>query len=333
MTENTYGLIDAVVIEPGASAIRWMRDALGHMGVRKTHPFQSLKGSSEQIVSLTPDLIIVDIDAPEIDGFKFIHWVRSDPVYPNPFVCIIATTWHPTASLLQKVDNSGADALLVKPFSPKQIMDQLHHLIEARKRFVVSTDYIGPDRRKNPRDDPEIPTLEAPNTLRLKVSGHWDTNTARDLLAKGIGWLSEHKAQRDAFQIAFLLEYAKPGLLTHPPDRIAFLHALKVGALVDDMVKRLITRDHDPNLETTCKALLTLIERIRRKPETAAASADMEQLHTLSFRLAQAIEPSRTLEQLTHQIAESTVDYRARMECLKATKAQSAINGPAKPSH
>ena len=323
MTDNSYALVEALLIEPSAGTMRGMRDSLLQMGIRKSHPRQTIDGVAASAVSLSPDLVIIDIDSPEIDGLKFIRWMRTDTEYPNPFACVVATTWKPTEALIHKVDSSGADALLTKPFSPKQLMDQVHHLVDARKRFVVSTDYIGPDRRKAPRDGHPIPSLDAPNTLRLKTTGHWDGGIAREQIAKGILWVAERKALRDSFQIAFLLEYAKPGLTTRPPERMAFLHALKAGTLIEDLLKRLLQRDHDPHLETTCKALLALIERIRHNPETPAAKPDLDQLHALSFALAQAVDPTRTPESLTAEITEATTDYRARMECLKAVKPSS----------
>ena len=320
MTETNYALVEALLIEPSVGTMRGMRDSLLQMGIRKSHPHQTLAGVAAGAISLSPDLVIVDIDAPEIDGFKFIRWLRTDPEYPNPFVCIVATTWKPTEALLHKVDNSGADTLLVKPFSPKQMMERVHHLVEGRRRFVVSTDYIGPDRRKAPRDSPPVPTLDAPNTLRLKVGGHWDAGAAREQIAQGTLWLTERKALRDSFQIAFLLEYARPGLTPRPPERVAVLHALRAGSLAEDLLKRLLLRDHAANLETTCKALLALVERIHHSPETPVAEADLAQLHALSFALAQGIDPGRTAEELTREIAEAIVDYRARMDALKAAK-------------
>ena len=320
MTETNYALVEALLIEPSIGTMRGMRDSLLQMGIRKSHPHQTLAGVTASAVSLSPDLVIVDIDAPEIDGFKFIRWLRTDPEYPNPFVCIVATTWKPTEALLHKVDNSGADTLLVKPFSSKQMMERVHQLIEGRRRFVVSTDYIGPDRRKAPRDSAPVPTLDAPNTLRLKVSGHWDAGTAREQLAQGIVWLTERKALRDSFQIAFLLEYARPGLPLRPPERVAVLHALKAGSLTEELLKRLLIRDHAASLETTCKALLALTERIHHNPEAPVAEAEIDQLHALSFALAQGIAPDRTPDELTREIAEAIVDYRARMDALKAAK-------------
>ncbi len=136
-------------------------------------------------------------------------------------------------------------------------------------------------------------------------------------------WLSERKAQSDSFQIAFLMEYARPGLITHPPDRIALLHAHRVTTLVEDFLKRMAGRDHDPRLETIGKELLTLLGRIRKDPETPATAAELVQIKALSLTLAEALNPGKTVDTLTHEIAEATTEYRARMECLRAVSPNS----------
>ncbi len=172
MTETTYALIEVALIELNSGTVRNMREALAQLGVRNVHVHSSTVGLAGAIGEQSPDLVIVDVDAPALEGFKVIQRLRCDPSLPNPFVCIIATAEQPTAALLHKVDNSGADALLVKPFARKQLVDMVHGLIAGRKPFGVSSDYIGPDRRKHPREDASVPTLNAPNTLRAKATGH-----------------------------------------------------------------------------------------------------------------------------------------------------------------
>lgn len=326
MTERNFSLVEAAVIESNLGAMRSMRDALTQAGIRKVHPYQT--GVTEALAALQPDLIVVDVDSPEIDGFKLIRWLRTDPACPNPFVCILATSWQPTEPLLHKVHNSGADLLLVKPASPKQMTERIHTLLDNRKRFNVSADYIGPDRRKNPREGPQVPTLDAPNTLRLKAIGHWDRLTVRDDLAKAIAWLNEQKAQRDAFQIAFYVEVAKPGLAKAPPERMASDLILKISVLIEDVLKRTESLETDPGLDTTCRAILALVERVRRRAEGKIAETDIGELQALSASLMRMLNPGRLPESMSGEVAEAAAAYQKRLDQILAARAEAAKPAP-----
>jgi len=328
MTERNLSLVEAAVIESNLGTMRGMRDALVQSGIRKVHPFQSLAGMTDALAALQPDLIVADVDSPEMDGFKLIRWLRTDLGYPNPFVCILATSWQPTEALLHKVHNSGADLLLVKPASPKQMTERIHALLENRKRFTVSADYIGPDRRKNPREGQQVPSLDAPNTLRLKATGHWDRLTVRDDLAKGIAWLNEQKAQRDAFQIAFYIEVAKPGLAAAPPERMAFELILKVSPLIEDLLKRTEATECDPGLDTACRAVLALVERVRRRAGAKIAETDIGELQALSASLMRMVNPGRQPESMSEEVAEAAAAYQKRLEQILAARAEAAKPGP-----
>jgi CheY-like chemotaxis protein len=320
MADLNFSLVEAALIEPNISVMRGMRDALIQLGIQKAHPYPVTTDVAAALLDPAPDLVVIDIDSPEIDGFKLIRWLRNDPDYPNPFLCIIATTWQPTEALLQRVNNSGADALLVKPASARQLMDRVVALVEGRKKFVVTADYTGPDRRKQLRAGVHIPSFDPPNTLRLKVTGEWERGSNRSLVAQGIAWINEQKAIRDAFQISFLIAYAEPGLGMAPPDTLALDHLLRVPAVVEDLLKRVAKRGLDSRFETACKAILGLIERICRSGEPVAAT-DTSQLRTLGLGLMRTLHPSRSADVLAKEVAGAASAYRKRLDQLRAARA------------
>ena len=321
MADYNFSTVEAALLESNLAVMRGLRDALGQVGIRKCHPYPTMQGVAEAFVSMPPDLVVIDLDAPESGGFKFIRWLRNDASFPNPFTAIIATTWQPTEILLQRFHGSGADALLVKPASPKQLMERVVSLVESRKPFVVTTDYVGPDRRKKPREGVQVPTLDPPNSLGMKAAGTWDRTTGRDQVAKGVAWINEQKAVRNAFHIAFLIEFALPGLNLSPPDSMAVDHVLRVTATADDLLKRVAGRKLDPRFETACKALMALVERVRRAPETPPSTADTAQLQTLALGMMLMLTPESTRDSLGKEVGNAASAYRRRLEQLLAAKA------------
>ena len=61
-----------------------------------------------------PDLVIVDIMMPKIDGFEFIRRVRN--VGPNKTVPILVLTAKHQEEDMREAINAGADEFMTKPF-------------------------------------------------------------------------------------------------------------------------------------------------------------------------------------------------------------------------
>lgn len=68
------------------------------------------------------DLILTDINMPDINGLELISYLRNNPNYKNIPVFIISTEG--SAKDIEKGKQLGADEYLVKPFSPA-ILQQL----------------------------------------------------------------------------------------------------------------------------------------------------------------------------------------------------------------
>lgn len=74
-----------------------------------------------------PDVIILDIMMPEIDGYATLEHIRANPELSG---CkVIFLTAKNKASDIEKGLSLGADAYMTKPFSLKKLLDQVHQLI------------------------------------------------------------------------------------------------------------------------------------------------------------------------------------------------------------
>jgi DNA-binding response OmpR family regulator len=320
MPDYDFSNVEAALIDPQLGNLRLMRDVLIRMGVKNAHPYPSMVKVQEAIASNPPDLILVDAADADSDAFKLVRWLRSDGASPNPFGCIIISTWQPTTALLNRVTNSGADDLLVKPVSPKQLMERVLSLIEARRKFVVTADYIGPDRRKVVRDGAQVPVLDAPNILRMKAMGQWDRTSGTNQIAQGMAWINHQKVIRNSIQIAFLVEYAGLGLRRTPPEKMALDHLLRVPAFIEDLLRRLKAGEESGKIITGCKAMMALIERIRRGSDQPIADPDIVQLKSLALGVAVQLNPDRAPDLLAKEVADSVAVYRTRLTQLVAAR-------------
>ncbi len=81
----------------------------------------------ELVRRLRPDLVILDIGLPRMDGFAVAGHVRSDPrTWAIP---IVAITGHATGDVLERALSAGCDRALVKPCEPDQLLRAVRELL------------------------------------------------------------------------------------------------------------------------------------------------------------------------------------------------------------
>lgn len=73
-----------------------------------------------------PDLIILDLMLPKIDGYKVCRLLKFDEKYKKiPVILFTARAQESDKKLGEEV---GADAYIIKPFEPKVLLDKIAEL-------------------------------------------------------------------------------------------------------------------------------------------------------------------------------------------------------------
>jgi putative two-component system response regulator len=93
-------------------------------------PCISAKQALEIMDKRKPDLILVDINMPEMDGFDFIRRIKSDERFSDVHVMMI--TAEITSQIESKGYELGAENFVLKPFS-QPVM--IRKITECLKRF------------------------------------------------------------------------------------------------------------------------------------------------------------------------------------------------------
>ena len=91
----------------------------------------------KKIHKLRPDLLILDLMIPEIDGFEVCRLIRKDPANESLPV-MMCTAKSDETSKIQGLD-FGADDYVTKPFSPREVVLRVKNLLK-RSDSVNRTD-------------------------------------------------------------------------------------------------------------------------------------------------------------------------------------------------
>lgn len=161
--------IKIVYGEPRPGLANLLRACLKREGFADIVSFTSFPPLLKAMREFDPDILLVDAEMPGGDSVELIRDIREGRVGQNPFLPTILTAWNPSAAFAAAVSDSGCDDLLAKPISPDRILERISVLVYARKPFIVTSDYIGPERHTD--DEPGVHRVSVPNTLKAKVDG------------------------------------------------------------------------------------------------------------------------------------------------------------------
>ncbi|NMH28986.1 response regulator transcription factor [Flavobacterium silvaticum] len=85
------------------------------------------KEALDILESEVPDLALLDIMMPEVDGYSILTEIRKDERLKNCKVVFLSAK--NKESDIEKGMSLGADAYLTKPFSIKKIVEQVNELL------------------------------------------------------------------------------------------------------------------------------------------------------------------------------------------------------------
>ncbi len=108
-----------LVIEDTEDNRRILRDLLTNAGFELIEAVDGEKGVFAA-VEVNPDLILMDIQLPIIDGYEATRRIKANPATRH--IPIIAVTSYALSGDEAKAREAGCDDYIAKPFSPRQIL-------------------------------------------------------------------------------------------------------------------------------------------------------------------------------------------------------------------
>ena len=98
--------------------------------------------SIEAARSARPDLILMDLSLPEMDGWAATRILKSDPVVAD--IPVIAVTAHAMPGEREKAFAAGCDAFETKPVDLARLIRTINQLLQERK--PIHADHPGSGR-------------------------------------------------------------------------------------------------------------------------------------------------------------------------------------------
>jgi DNA-binding response OmpR family regulator len=309
MSRLSYDTTETLIYDPVAANRTATRAAMYTLGFRRIETVATLDAFTDAIRRRPPDLALCECQGADTDLCRAIQDLRQGAAGFNPFIVIIVTAWDKSATLVRRVVNSGADDLLLRPFSTALLGSRIDVHVERRKGFVVTSEYVGPDRRKDLSRPSAVELFEPPNSLKMKakdrlsaeaVSVRLDTElrAAREVL-------NAEKMRRDAFQISILwrlIQEQIPGATTTTAE------LEKIATIV----KGISRRCQDTAFETAiewCDSVSAAVDGLLAGVDRNAA---MHLLGHASLSLNHVFHPEKSQSEILTEIDATVALIRAR---------------------
>lgn len=269
--------------------------------------FESLKAD---LGFAWPDLILVDMELPGGDICELIRAIRYNEYGMNPFVPIVAMTWATDRNTIRNIIDTGVDSVLIKPLSAGAVVKYVDMLTNARKSFVVTSSYIGPDRRANSKRLNTVPLMNVPNTLQTKRNGE-AVNVAElnSWIARELQTFSQERLRSCAVEICRLLslimrDYDEGEVSTSTFDGLA-----RINEIATDLSHRTQKGDYD-HIAGLCDNLVKVSKALVNK-RMDPANKDLKLIKPLCDAILVGIDDESANSEFAVEVASSISEARA----------------------
>ena len=307
----SYDSAETLIFDPVSANRNATRAALYTLGFRRIETVATIDGFLDTIKRRPPDLAFCEAQGSDTELCAAIQLLRQGGTGANPFLVIIVTAWEKSTALVRRVVNSGADDLILRPFSTAILGSRILSHVERRKGFVITTDYVGPDRRNDPDRASNIDLFEPPNSLKMKakerLSAEEITKRLDAELTVARGKLNSEKLCRDAFQICILWRLMQE----RPPGTTEYTEDLtKLALLTKQVERRCRETEFEMGLEW-CESILGAVEALEMGMDRSAST---HLLGHAAIGLIQVFSPEKSASDHLAEIDATVAIIRARIQ-------------------
>jgi CheY-like chemotaxis protein len=136
-----------LVLDDNGPSLDILSQVVSGFGVKQLQRAESVKDAQELVKTKTFDLIISDVQIPDVDGIEFINWLRREAPENNRYVPVILVTGHTRGIDIFRTRDAGANFTVAKPITPKVLLERIFWVAREERAFIECDAYVGPDRR------------------------------------------------------------------------------------------------------------------------------------------------------------------------------------------
>jgi len=123
-----------LLVDDDQELVDLLRDAFERDGRFEVHTANNGFGAGMKVKELRPDLVVLDVMLPDINGKEVCQRVRSDESLDS--VKIICISGMVEQDKVEELRAAGANDFLQKPFAVERLLDQVCGLLDMQRALV-----------------------------------------------------------------------------------------------------------------------------------------------------------------------------------------------------
>ena len=140
-----FSRCQALVLAPLAAERRLVADSLDIMGMGGVRTAQSASAAWDMLDERRDNILFLDW-SPQTDAIQFLRILRL-PDHPHRLLPVVVMTSFAGIDNALQARDSGANELLLRPWSQDILVSRLRGIIEHPRLFIHGGHFFGPDRR------------------------------------------------------------------------------------------------------------------------------------------------------------------------------------------
>jgi len=141
--------LSIVVADDSSYMRRIIRAILTGFGCRRIVEASDGADALENIVSIGPDLLLLDLVMPVLDGIEVMRMIRSPDTFAFPYLPVIMISAHSERRHILRATESGAHEFVRKPLSARTLYDRVASIVTCPREFIRTPTYFGPAPRNS----------------------------------------------------------------------------------------------------------------------------------------------------------------------------------------
>jgi DNA-binding NarL/FixJ family response regulator len=288
-----FSKVQAMLAIDNPGVRQGLREALKRSGVMNIMELSTMVQVHKTLEEQSPDLLVV---SSEIDGVflgSMIKDMRHSRFGRHPFPLVVVLAMTAEFDYVRRIVDCGPDDILLVPVSPEQMLNRFLNLARERKPFVVTHDYVGPDRRKNQRPGvgkEAVPMVDVPNPVAAKADKIEPQAFQRDIDSVSQR-LNTLKVERYGVQIRWLEKALRELFAKEEPDEHQIsLHSLRLADIAEDLKVR-TANWHDNRIVKSAELIISAAKKVSNAGPKAAGNG-LNDLSEACLQTAQEIARS-----------------------------------------
>ena len=140
-------LVSALLVDPDAATANLISQMLRGFGLHNQKHVETGQTAKEALEQKLYDLVICESVLPDMSAADLTRWLRGLDGNPVRLIPVVVLTGYTQRSRVESSRDAGANLVIKKPVPIRALYDRLNWLTKARRVFVESKAYSGPDRR------------------------------------------------------------------------------------------------------------------------------------------------------------------------------------------